>query len=166
MKIVQSILSAIGISQRALAALINANHTTLSRYETAIRSLPTNVMQPLAELQQTLSSLPTPPQVSPSTEDIQTLQHRAAYCTAQATVLQQQLAAMQLQYTQAATLLQLIAAMRSKPITTAGNQQRWLDEQAYQANKKLAKYGWLPQQQLQQKIALLQHEAKLCLQQL
>lgn len=164
MKIVQFILSAIGISQRALAALINANHTTLSRYEAATRSLPTNVMLPLAELQNILATLPAPPQASPSAEDIQTLQQRAAYCNAQATILQKQLAAMQVQYTQAATLQQLIAVLHTNPLFTGDKQLRWLDEQQYQANKKLEKCGWLAQQQLQHKIALLQHEASLCLQ--
>lgn len=166
MKIVQYILGSVGISLRALASFVNTDHSVLSRYEAATRSLPTDVMMPLATLQQTIANLPAPPLASPSAEDIQILQQRAAYCTAQATILQQQLAAMQLQYTQAATLLQLIAALRINPIITGEKQQRWLDEQAYQGNKKLAKYGWLPQQQLQHKIALLQHEAKLCLPQL
>jgi transcriptional regulator with XRE-family HTH domain len=164
MKIVEHIVSRLGISLRALASFTNTSHTVLSRYEAATRSLPTTVMLPLAELQNILAALPAPPLASPSAEDTAILQQRAAYCTAQATILQQQLSAMQLQYTQATTLLQLIDALRTNPVLTSDKQQRWLDEQQYQANKKLEKYGWLAQQQLQHKIALLQHEASLCLQ--
>jgi transcriptional regulator with XRE-family HTH domain len=162
MKIVQTILTKTGLSQRALARFLNTNDSVLSRYEAATRSMPVNTMLPLVHIQQLLTILPTPPPPSPSAEDIATLQQRAAYCTAQAAVLQQQLQNMQLQYIQAATLLQLIAALQADTTPKTEKQQRWLDEQQYQANKKIAQYGWLPQQQLLNSITLLTQEAIMC----
>jgi len=44
MKIVENILSRIGISQRSLARLVNTNHSLLSRYKADLGSLPVPVM--------------------------------------------------------------------------------------------------------------------------
>jgi hypothetical protein len=162
MKIVEYIIGRVGISLRALASFIDTNHSILSRYEAATRSMPVNTMLPLVHIQQILTTIPSPPPPSPSTEDIATMQQRAAYCTAQAAVLQLQLQNMQLQYTQATTLLQLVTILQAEPTTKTDKQQRWLVEQAYQANKKITQYGWLPQQQLLNSIALLTQEATMC----
>lgn len=58
-------------------------------------------------------------------------------------------------------LLLFVAAYKEANPILSDKKQRWLDEQAFQANKKLERYGWLAQQALQHKIQLLRYEAAL-----
>jgi len=158
MKIVENILSRIGISQRSLASLVNTNHSLLSRYEAALGSLPVPVMLELANIYTQLVAQPTVPAPTPTAEHLSDMQRQATYCQAMAERAQQQLKTMQLQYQQAGALLQLVDTLDAAPEPKTVKRQRWIDELRYQANKKIAANGWLPQQQLQLKIQLLQTE--------
>lgn len=91
MKLVANILQKLGISQRSLANFIDANHATLSRYESATRSLPTDNTLQLALMQQMIQTLPTPSTATPSDADIAAMQQKAQYCLAQCYALQKQL---------------------------------------------------------------------------
>lgn len=101
MKIVENILSRIGISQRSLASLVNTNHSLLSRYEAALGSLPVPVMLELANIDTLLVAQPAVPLPTPTAEQLIDMQKQATYCQAMVHHLQQQLQAMQLRYQQA-----------------------------------------------------------------
>lgn len=161
MKIVEDILNRIGISQRSLASLINTNHSLFSRYEAALGTLPVPVMLELANIYTKLVAQPAVPAPTPSAEHMSDMQRQATYCQAMAEHFQRQLKAMQLQYQQAGALLQLVDTLDAAPEPKTVKRQRWIDILRHQAYKRMEDNGWLPQQQLQLKIAQLQLEVSM-----
>jgi hypothetical protein len=132
----------------------------LVRFDAGTHSLPVKALPELVKLQQALNNTEIA-EPKPSPEDITALQEQAAWCLAQCYPLQKKLAAMKKTYQQAATTLALLANYKKEDITDI-KQQRWIEQQYYDANKKIAANNWAAQFKLSTEIALLQQEAGLC----
>jgi transcriptional regulator with XRE-family HTH domain len=162
MKGLKNVIQKLGISQRSLAKFIGSSNAVISYAISGTRDLPTNALLQLAQLGKLLKTLPAASLPTPTAQDATAIRQQAAWCLAQCHPLKKQLAAMQQNHQQAATLLQVLDAYIANAATISVKQQRWLEEQRYQAQLKMAQNGWLLQQQLQHKIALLTYEANLC----
>jgi hypothetical protein len=161
MKILENLLDKLGISNRSMASFIGTSHTLINCCIASTRNLPTHAMLQLAQLGKLLKTLPAPAMPVPSPQEVEDMQQQAVWCLAQCHPLQKQLTKMQQTYQQAATLVQLLDAYAAGTGTLTAKQQRWVDEQRYQAKKRMVQNGWLPQQQLRHKITLLTYEAGL-----
>jgi transcriptional regulator with XRE-family HTH domain len=159
MKMVAFILDKMGISQRNLANFVGTAQSLISRSEAATRNIPPDANLQLINIYTLLSKLPPPSNAKPTTEEKAHCQQQAEWCLAQCHPLQKQLATMLTNYQQADTILQFLNADTTQHTALTDKKQRWIDEQRYQAEKKLAANGWQAQQQLQLKLALLQYEA-------
>lgn len=148
-----------GIGQQNLAFYAGAKQSTLSRYEDGTRSLPTEALLQLAALYKMTNNFPLVDAPKPTKEEKAKMLESAAWCRMQCYPLQKELTAMQLCYQQAQNMFKVLNnyAVVNNPLTP--KQQRWVEEQRYQTEKKLAKNGWLPQQELIMKLSLLNHEA-------
>lgn len=157
------VMNSTGLSKLALAAFLQVDNSLLTRYEAGTRTLPAEAMLKLALLYKNLPQA-KPIAASPvaaTTGQQQEAQQHAAYCQAKSVQLGRQLAQMRQAHEQAAQLLQLLAILVQQPGEATNKQKSWLDEQEYQAGKKLEKNNWLEQQKLEIKLVLLQQEAKL-----
>jgi transcriptional regulator with XRE-family HTH domain len=159
MKMVAFILDKMGISQRNLANFVGTAQSLISRSEAATRNIPPDANIQLINIYTILSKLHPPSSAKPTEEEKAYCQQQAEWCLAQCHPLQKQLAAMQANYQQADTMPQFLNVYTEQHTALNDKKQRWVDEQRYQAEKKLAANGWLAQQQLQLKLALLQYEA-------
>jgi|GEM_PF-1732566 len=151
-----------GVGQRTLAKLIGANQSTFSLYESGEHLLPTANMQQLTNMYGTVQNLPAPVFPQPSLIEQQQLMEQAAWCRTQCIPLQKELQAIQSRQMQCLQLLQLLDTEWVNSRNTSSSSQRSIAEYRFQAEKKLEKNGWLPQQQLKIKIAALLHEAECC----
>ena len=158
---VKPILDKTGISQRALAAFIDCDHTTLSRIDASGRMLKTDALSQLLKIYLLIVPITPSAPAKPSDTEKAAIQKAADWCRIQCVPLQKKLAKTLLQYEQAGNALQLLAAMGPAPADAAPKKQRWLDTQQYEATLKLEKFGWQAQHQLNMEIALLQAEADL-----
>jgi hypothetical protein len=151
----------VGLRDRALAAWIGANHTTLSKYKQGSRTLPTHAMLPLTQLYTAVKNFPAVAEPTATEPEIAAMQKNVALSKGELFQLERQLATVKKQYTQASNLLQYVEAYSQSHTELTVQQQRWLDEQRYQAEQKMAKNGWMVQQQLHLKIAGLNQQIAL-----
>lgn len=159
--IIDDICTATGLSLRNLAAFIDADQSLLSKLRRAKRELPTDAAIKAANLYTILYNLPVLPNKPPlSQQEIKSLQEEAAWCRVQCIPLQKRLAQIQVYEKQAAILIQLLNTMPLYP-DMPERKKRWIDEQHYQATRRLEKYGWQKQHALWLQISLLQHQAFL-----
>jgi hypothetical protein len=149
-----------GISKRSLASLTGTHQSILVRFDAGTHSLPVKALPELIKLQQALNNAEIA-EAMPTPEDIASLQEQANWCIAQCFPLQKKLSAMKKAYQQAATTLALMTIYKKEDITDT-KQQRWVEQQYYEANKKIAASNWAAQFKLSTEIALLQQEAGLC----
>ncbi len=149
-----------GLSKRNLAAFTGTHQSVLSRYESGSRNLPPEALVVLAKLYKKASSITKGTTAKAAVADRAAMKEEANWCRIQCLPLRKQLTAVKENYRQAATALQVLGYIKEAgPFT--GKKQRWLDEQGYQAEKKLAKNNFMVQQKLLVAISLLEHEALL-----
>jgi hypothetical protein len=151
-----------GISKRSLASLTGTHQSILVRFDAGTHSLPVKALPELVKLQEALNNTVVDfAEPIPASEDMADLQMQADWCTAQCYPLQKKLTAMKKAYQQAATTLALMAIYK-KEDSTDTKQQRWIEQQYYEANKKIAANNWAAQFKVSTEIALLQQEAGMC----
>jgi transcriptional regulator with XRE-family HTH domain len=150
-----------GLSQRNLAAFTGAHQSVLSRYESGSRNLPPEALVVLAKLYKKASSITKRTTAKAAVADKAAMKEEANWCRIQCLPLRKQLTAIKENYRQAATALLVLDSYIKEAGPFTGKKQRWLDEQHYQAEKKLAKNNFMVQQKLLVTINLLEHEATL-----
>jgi hypothetical protein len=131
----------------------------LVRFDAGTHSLPVKALPELIKLQQALNNAEIA-EATPTRADIAALQEQANWCIAQCFPLQKKLTAMKKAYQQAATTLALMTFYKKEDITDT-KQQRWVEQQYYEANKKMTANNWAAQFKLSTSITLLQQEAVL-----
>lgn len=142
----------------ALAGLLGVHNSVFTHIATGNRQLPLKATAALASTYAILTNLPVPSLPQPTDAEIADNQQQAAWCKVQLQPLQKQLAQMQSIYQHGANMLAFFEKYAiTKPPATP-KQQRWLEGQTYQAQQKMHKNGWHAQQQVLQKMALLQAE--------
>jgi transcriptional regulator with XRE-family HTH domain len=150
-----------GLSKRNLAAFTGAHQSVLSRYESGSRNLPPEALVVLAKLYKKASSITKGTTAKAAVADRAAMKEEANWCRIQCLPLRKQLTAVKENYRQAATALLVLDSYIKEAGPFTGKKQRWLDEQGYQAEKKLAKNNFMVQQKLLVTISLLEHEALL-----
>ncbi len=148
-----------GLSKRNLAAFVGTNQSVLSRFETGSRNLSPDALVTLAKLYKKASAIKVEMQASPTVDDKLFCKEQMRWCKVQCMPLQKKLAIMVENYRQGSTALLLLDAMAKETTALTEKKKRWMEEQRYQAHKKLAKNGWSAQQKLSLQIHLLETEA-------
>lgn len=121
---VNTIVEKFSISQRALAAYMDSDHSILSRYAAGDIYLQANVFPILLKIY-TLSVAITESQpAKPSEEEKIELQKAANWCRTQYAPLQKKLAKIILQYQQACNTLKLLSALGNARAGAAPKKQR------------------------------------------
>jgi len=157
-QLVSNIVTQIGISNIALAKLLGVHSSIFTRIATYTRPLPLKAYAALAQAHSIVANLPATSVPKPTTNEKADWQMQLNVCKAHLPLLQKQLQNMQTKYGQAATMAAFLVEYAAKNPTPNAQQQRWQEEQAYQAQLKMRKNGWQAQQQIQLKILLLQTE--------
>jgi transcriptional regulator with XRE-family HTH domain len=148
-----------GLSKRNLAAFVGTDQSALSRFETGHRNLAPDALVLLAKLYKKASSIKQQMQPSPTPEDKQWRKQQAQWCQLQSKQLQKKLNTIIENYQQASTALQLLDTLTKEVGTFTEKKKRWVEEQRYQANKKLQKNGWLQQKKIAIQMQLHLQEA-------
>ncbi len=150
-----------GISKRSLARLADTHQSMIVRYDAGTHGLPAKAFPALLQLQQQLIICEQPDAPQPSAEDMKALKEQAAWCLAQCYPLRKKLAAMQKLYAQGATTLELLSA-HYNTVQADAKLQRWVEQQHYEASKKVEENGWAAQFEITKAITLLEQEAEIC----
>ncbi len=151
-----------GLTQRQLATFIGKNHTQIHRIEHGER-VPTNdVLLNLLQMKQAAADNPSSVSVLPSIplSYATTWAHRAEGCRIKMIRLQKKLQQLQIKAAQHQDFLNCAGCLCCQPGLTE-KQHRWLEEQVYQAKRKLQQCDAGVQAELQIKIRLLKMEAAL-----
>ncbi len=155
----EQLVALTGIHLSGLAAYIQVNPSTLSRFISNTRTLPAPALIQMAELLTTVNGLPVPEPQPLSAEEQSELQKIAANCHIKREKLEMQLADMQRKYAQGQRMLQLLPSLEAKPENASEKRQRWLAEQRYRAEERMAANGLVQQKILTVSINLLKQEA-------
>ncbi len=160
--VTQRICAKTGLSLRTLAALVDADQSLLSKYELGTRTLPSDALLQLVKLSTQLNALPViePPVLT--TEEKEYLQQHVQNCRVQITQLKKQLNAVKENYRHATTMLMVLPLLAQNALYTTTKKQRWIEEQQYQAEKKLKANGPLLQRKLEIEIGGLEEVVRMC----
>jgi plasmid maintenance system antidote protein VapI len=150
-----------GLSKRNLASFVGTHQSILSHFETGSRNLSPDALVILAKLYKKASGIKQQMQAKPTLEDKIVRKEQANWCKVQCLPLQKKLNSMIENYQQASTALQLLDSLAKEVDSFTEKKKRWVEEQRYQANKKLQKNGWMEQKKLAIQIKLLVKEAAL-----
>lgn len=148
-----------GLSKRNLAAFVGTHQSTLSHFETGYRNLSPDALVILAKLYKKASGIKQQMQDKPSFEDKMLAKEQTNWCKVQCLPLQKKLNSIIENYRQASTALQLLDTLAKEADSFTERKKRWVEEQRYQAGKKLQKNGWMQQKKLAVQIELLLKEA-------
>ncbi len=155
------ICNATGMSKSDLARILGTNQNLLAKYSANERFLPHAPAMEILQLFTIVNRLPQPEVPAPTAEEKAELLEEAGWRRTECTLLEKQLHQMQLLYLQGARLKLLLKVYPANDNSNDSKIQRWIEGQHYEADKKMKINGWMTQQGLQTKIALLQYEAGL-----
>ncbi len=150
-----------GLSKRSLATFLNTHQSMLSHFETGRRNLAPDALVLMAKLYKKASGIKHKMQAKPTFEDKALAKQQANWCKVQCIPLQKKLNSIIENYQQASTALQLLDTLAKEVHGYTEKKKRWVEEQRYQANKKLQQNGWMQQKKLAIQIELLLKEAAL-----
>ncbi len=157
--LINSVTEKLGINKLALATLLGVNNSVFTRIVAGTRQLPLKATAAMAWAHVIITKLPLVAAPQPTQEALNNYQQQATWCLARLQPLQKQLLQMQTHYQQANNMQAFLKSYAGIYPPTTPKQQRWLDEQTYQAQQKIQKNGWDAQQQVLLKMALLRAEA-------
>lgn len=163
-QILKNLRTTIGISQRQLAAFVGGDRTQLVRAENGERNLCDAANLQLIHMIPAYSMLQ---QISPPLEempatDLEDFARHAAYCRYKVTALQRQLKQLQTIQLTAHRLKVFVEQLsREMDNNLSPRQERWLQERAYEAEKRLEQSNHGRQRKLELQIAALQAEATI-----
>ncbi|MCW3089426.1 MAG: hypothetical protein JWP81_495 [Ferruginibacter sp.] len=156
-----------GINFRDLGNFLEVSPTLLHLHAANTRSLPSNAMLPLALSQKIISkqlkAAPTAKrnQSKPTAAEVTFVKKEAQWCLARCRPLEKKLAIIKEKYRQGAATDLLLQTLAGLPVSQTRKRQRWIEEQRYQAQKKMETNHWMLQKKLEVAIGLLQFEANL-----
>jgi len=159
--IAASVCNKTGIAMSGLAAFAKVHPSLLCRSEKGLRNLPVAASHALVKLYQLANNVKAAPLAALKQMEKDELLNEAYWCRAQCHPLQKKLAIASQKYTQAYTTVQLLNALEAQATQVTEKEKRWVENQRYDAGKKLEKYGLLQQEKLSMAIKLLEYEALL-----
>lgn len=161
MKIIELVQTKLGITQTALGAFVGINRSHLNKAGLGNRVIPEIASVMLTNLFKLTQTLPAPKPPQPTAAELQEAVHAAERCRLQCQTLQKKLDTMVARYNAASNMLQLIGKKAFTGNTYTPRQQRWIEEQQYEATQKLQANGWAAQHALQHALDVLLHEIAL-----
>jgi|GEM_PF-7004177 len=154
-----------GVSKADWSTLLKIDASLLTHFEANKRSLPSRAMLPLVTVYAKKNEVKQMLAV-PSTNDAEKkkLLFIAEGYKLECDQLKDKLAAMQLRFEQAQNMLQLLKLpIFQYPFDGELTPRtiRWIDNQQYYAEEKIASSGWFEQKKLMLKIASLEHDSSM-----
>jgi len=145
-----------GATKLALSKLSDTHLGIIGNHLTESKNLPTDIHLLLLELCEIPANIKPPAPAKPAPGQKEGINNKAAWCLAQCHPLKKKPATMEIPYAQASTMLQLMKTYSKANPTFIEKKQRCAATQVFEVTRKMKTNGWLPQQELRNKIALQQ----------